>query len=157
IPRRWDEQGREYQADADDAAYATFQLDGGVIAQLNSSWCVRVRRDDLVTFQVDGTLGSAVAGLHRCWTQSRVNTPRPVWNPDVPQTIDFFGNWLEVPDNQPVENGFKSQWEAFIRHLFDDGPWQYTLLEGAKGVQLAQLGLQSWAERRWIEVPELVQ
>ncbi|MCP3867439.1 MAG: Gfo/Idh/MocA family oxidoreductase [Gammaproteobacteria bacterium] len=155
IPERWDEQGNPYQADADDAAYATFELEGGVVAQLNSSWCVRVRRDDLVTFQVDGTLGSAVAGLHKCRTQSRVNTPRPVWNPDVPQTIDFYDNWSEVPDNQPFDNGFKVQWEAFIRHLYDDGPWRYNLLEGAKGVQLAELGLRSWAERRWLDVPEL--
>ncbi len=155
IPSRWDEQGREYQVDTDDAAYATFELEGGVIVQLNSSWCVRVRRDDLVTFQVDGTLGSAVAGLHKCWSQSRVNTPRPVWNPDLPQSINFFHNWLEVPDNVPTENGFKAQWEAFVRHLYEDGPWNYSLLEGAKGVQLAELGLRSWAERRWLPVPEL--
>lgn len=155
IPKRWDEQGEEYIADADDAAYATFELDGGIVAQLNSSWCVRVRRDDLVTFQVDGTHGSAVAGLHRCRTQSRVNTPKPVWNPDIPQSIDFFDNWAEVPDNQVYENGFKLQWEQFIRHVAEDGPWNYTLLEGAKGVQLAELGLRSWAERRWLDVPEL--
>ena len=155
IPERWDEAGQVYTADADDAAYATFELEGGIVAQLNSSWCVRVRRDDLVTFQVDGTLGTAVAGLHKCRTQSRVNTPKPVWNPDIPQTIDFFDNWVEVPDNQEYQNGFKLQWEAFIRHLAEDAPWKYTLLEGAKGVQLAQLGLQSWAERRWLEVPEL--
>lgn len=155
IPKRWDERGEEYLADADDAAYATFELDGGIVAQLNSSWCVRVRRDDLVTFQVDGTQGSAVAGLHRCRTQSRVNTPKPVWNPDIPQSIDFFSNWSEVPDNQVYDNGFKLQWEAFIRHLAEDAPWNYTLLEGAKGVQLAELGLRSWAERRWLDVPEL--
>ena len=155
IPLRWDENGESYTADADDAAYATFQLEGGIVAQLNSSWCVRVRRDDLVTFQVDGTHGSAVAGLHKCRTQSRVNTPKPVWNPDIPQTIDFFGNWDEVPDNQVYENGFKLQWEDFIRHLAEDAPWSYTLLAGAKGVQLAELGLKSWAERRWLDVPAL--
>jgi predicted dehydrogenase len=155
IDKRVDEQGRTYDADADDAAYATFELEGDVITQINSSWCTRLRRDDLVTFQVDGTHGSAVAGLTRCWTQHRVNTPRPVWNPDVPQTEDFHAQWEEVPDTMPYDNGFKVQWEQFIRHVVSDTPWKYDLTEGAKGVQLAELGLQSWAERRWIDVPPL--
>ncbi len=155
IPSRVDENGGTYKADADDAAYATFQLEGGVIAHINSSWCVRVRRDDLVTFQVDGTHGSAVAGLTRCWTQHRVNTPRPVWNPDVPQNMNFFDQWEEVPDNVEYDNGFKIQWDDFIRHVVADAPWKFDLVEGAKGVQLAELGLKSWAERRWLEVPEL--
>ena len=155
IPERVDEQGRRYAADADDAAYATFELEGGIVAQINSSWCVRVRRDDLVTFQVDGTLGSAVAGLTRCLSQARVNTPRPVWNPDQRQTIDFMSDWQEVPDNETFENGFKVQWEMFIRHLVEDAPFAWTLVEGAKGVQLAELGMKSWAERRWLDVPPL--
>jgi predicted dehydrogenase len=155
IPDRWDEQGKHYAADADDAVYATFELENGVIAHVNSSWCVRVRRDDLVTFQVDGTHGSAVAGLTRCYTQHRVNTPKPVWNPDVPQTIDFYKGWDEAPDNQPYPNGFRAQWEMFIRHLVEDAPWQYDLVEGAKGVQLAELGLRSWRERRWMDVTPL--
>ncbi len=111
------------------------------MAHINSSWDVRVRRDDLVTFQVDGTHGSAVAGLHKCFTQHRVNTPKPVWNPDQPQTIDFFANWEEVPDNWPADNGFKAQWEMFLRHVAEDAPWPYGLEQGAKGVQLAMLGL----------------
>jgi predicted dehydrogenase len=155
IPERFDEQGRPYRADADDAAYATFELEGGVIVQVNSSWTTRVRRDDLVTFHVDGTHGSAVAGLTKCWTQHRVNTPKPVWNPDIPQTIDFFDTWEEVPDNWPSGNGFKEQWEMFLRHVAEDGPWKYDLVEGAKGVQLAELGLKSWRERRWLDVPAL--
>ncbi len=155
IPSRVDENGKTYQADTDDAAYATFELEGGVIAHINSSWAVRVRRDDLVTFHVDGTHGSAVAGLTKCFTQHRVNTPRPVWNPDVPQTINFFDSWEEVPENTTYDNGFKIQWEDFIRHVVADTPWKHDLLEGAKGVQLAELGLKSWAERRWIDVPEL--
>ncbi|MBL6597674.1 MAG: Gfo/Idh/MocA family oxidoreductase [Alphaproteobacteria bacterium] len=154
-PRRWDENGEEYAADADDAAYATFMLEGGAIAQMNSSWCTRVRRDDLVTFHVDGTHGSAVCGLHKCWTQSRMNTPRPVWNPDVPQTMTFADHWQEMPDPQHYDNGFKEQWEGFIRHVMEDGPWTNTLLEGAKGVQLAEAGLKSWEERRWIDLEEL--
>ncbi|GAK72023.1 putative oxidoreductase [Agrobacterium rubi TR3 = NBRC 13261] len=156
IPQRFDEQGNAYVADADDAAYATFELEGGVIAHINSSWAVRVRRDDLVTFQVDGTHGSAVAGLTKCWTQHRTNTPKPVWNPDQPQTIDFYKTWQEVPDNVVYDNGFKAQWEMFVRHLADNEPWSYGLMEGVKGVQLAELGLKSWKERRWLDVPAIV-
>jgi predicted dehydrogenase len=155
IPERVDERGARYAADVDDAAYATFELEGDVIAHINSSWCVRVRRDDLVTFQVDGTHGSAVAGLTRCFTQGRVNTPRPVWNPDEPQTMNFPAQWTEVPDNIAYDNGFKIQWENFIRHVVEDAPWKHDLMEGARGVQLAELGMKSWAERRWIDVPEL--
>jgi predicted dehydrogenase len=155
IPERVDEEGRRYKADTDDAAYATFRLEGGVIAHMNSSWCVRVRRDDLVTFQVDGTRGSAVAGLTRCFTQSRADTPRPVWNPDEPQTMNFFSQWAEVPDDVTYDNGFKIQWEDFIRHVAADAPWRHDLVEGAKGVQLAELGLRSWSDRRWVDVPEL--
>ncbi len=155
IPERVDEGGNRYAADADDAAYATFELEDGVIAHINSSWTVRVRRDDLVTFQVDGTHGSAVAGLHKCFTQHRVNTPKPVWNPDQPQTMNFFDDWEEVPDNWPADNGFKVQWEMFLRHVAEDAPWPYGLEAGAKGVQLAALGLQSWKERRWLDVPVL--
>ena len=155
IPQRVDEQGNTFNCDTDDAAYATFELEGGVIAQINSSWTTRVRRDDLVTFHVDGTHGSAVAGLHKCWTQHRVNTPKPVWNPDQPQTMNFFNDWEEVPDNWPADNGFKVQWEMFLRHVAEDAPWEYGLEAGAKGVQLAELGLKSWEERRWLDVPKL--
>jgi predicted dehydrogenase len=155
IPKRWDEEGKPYAATADDAAYATFQLEGGVIAQVNSSWTTRVRRDDLVTFHVDGTEGSAVAGLTDCRSQSRVNTPRPVWNPDTRQTMPFFEQWQEVPDTQPYDNGFKLQWEHFIRHVVEDAPYRWTLPEGAKGVQLVEAALQSWKERRWVDVPAL--
>ncbi len=156
IPKRWDEDGKPYAATADDAAYATFELADGVIAQINSSWCTRVRRDDLVTFHVDGTLGSAVAGLTDCRIQPRTATPRPVWNPDVPQSIDFYDTWQLVPANRAYDNAFKVEWELFLRHVVDGGPFQWNLLEGAKGVQLAELGLQSWRERRFVDVPALV-
>jgi predicted dehydrogenase len=155
VPQRWDEDGRKYRASADDAAYATFQLEGGVIAHFNSSWCVRVRRDDLLTLQVDGTHGSAVAGLRRCYTQARVNTPKPVWNPDVPQPIDFFAGWQEVPDNDAFDNAFKLQWELFLKHVAGEGEFPWDLLAGAKGVQLAELGLKSWRQRKWLDVPRL--
>ena len=149
IPERVDENGRRYTATADDAAYATFELEGGVIAHINMSWATRVYRDDLVTFQVDGTLGSAVAGLQDCVMQPRAATPRPVWNPDAKQAIDFYATWQPVPDNIAYDNGFKAQWEMFIRHVAEDAPYKYTLREGAKGVQLVEAALQSWKERRW--------
>lgn len=155
LPQRWDEAGEPYDADTDDAAYATFELDGGIVAQINSSWTTRVRRDDLVTFQVDGTHGSAVAGLRRCFIQPRDATPKPIWNPDIAQPIDFFATWQEMPDNQAYDNAFKVEWELFVRHLYEGGEFPWNLLAGAKGVQLAELGLKSWAERRWLDVPEL--
>jgi len=159
IPQRWDESGKPYKATAEDAAYSTFQLKGfdgePIIAQVNSSWTTRVRRDDLVTFHVDGTHGSAVAGLHDCRSQSRVNTPRPVWNPDVKQTMRFFEQWQDVPDSQVYDNGFKVQWEQFIRHVVEDAPYKFTLPEGAKGVQLVEAAWASWKERRWVDVPPL--
>ena len=159
IPQRWDEAGKPYTATADDAAYATLELKGHqgerVIAQVNSSWTTRVRRDDLVTFHVDGTHGSAVAGLTDCRAQSRVNTPRPVWNPDVRQSMKFLDQWQEVPDTEVYDNGFKIQWEHFLRHVIEDTPYRWTLPEGAKGVQLVEAALQSWKERRWIDVPSL--
>ena len=155
IPYRWDENGRQYKATADDAAYATFELAGGVIAHFNSAWTVRVRRDDLLTLQVDGTKGSAVAGLRRCFTQSLDETPKPVWNPDIPQPIDFFQGWKEVPDEAGWDNAFKAQWELYLKHVAGEGPFRWGLLEGAKGVQLAELGLKSWKQRKWLTVPRL--
>ncbi len=145
IPERWDERGRAYTATADDAAYATFELAGSqgpVIAQINSSWSTRVRRDDLATFHVDGTLGSAVAGLTDCWTQARVNTPKPVWNPDVPQTIDFFDTWQKVPDNRAYDNAFKVEWELFIRHVFDGGEFRWGSARGRQGRAARRVGTQ---------------
>ena len=155
IPERIDESGKAYRATADDAAYATFELEGGVVAQINSSWTTRVRRDDLVTFHVDGTHGSAVAGLTDCLTQARVNTPKPVWSPDTKNPIDFFAGWTPVPDTWTFDNGFKTQWEMFLRHVLEDAPFKWNLLEGAKGVQLVECALESWKARRWIDVHKL--
>ncbi|WP_233358990.1 Gfo/Idh/MocA family protein [Thermomonospora amylolytica] len=155
IPTRVDEQGRAYTATADDAAYGIFELDGGIIAQINSSWAVRVNRDELVEFQVDGTEGSAVAGLRNCRVQHRVNTPKPVWNPDLPVTEPFRDQWLEVPDNADLDNGFKAQWEQFVRHVADGSPHPYDFVSGVRGIQLAELGLRSSAEGRRIQIPEV--
>ena len=155
IPERIDENGRPYRAMADDAAYATFELEGGIIAHFNSSWCVRVRRDDLLTLQVDGTKGSAVAGLRECRIQHYGNTPKPVWNPDIPQPIDFYEDWGKVPYQEEFDNAFKAQWEHFLRHIVKGTPFPWDLLEGAKGVQLAEKGLESWKKRAWVEVEDL--
>ncbi len=155
IPRRWDEEGRPYEATADDAAYATFELDGGIIAHFNSSWTVRVRRDDLVTIQVDGTRGSAVAGLRACFIQPYSGTPSPVWNPDEENPTDFYDGWMEMPDQMSFENAFKVQWEYFLRHVAEDTPFRWNLMEGAKGVQLAEKAYESSDRRAWVAVPPL--
>ncbi len=156
IPERVDEQGKPYECTADDSAYATFKLEGDVIAHFNSSWVTRVRRDDLLTLHVDGTKGSAVAGLRECWTQHYGNTPKPVWNPDIPQPINFFEGWSKVPEQEHYDNAFKAQWELFLKHVVKDDPFPWNLLEGAKGVQLAEKGLESWAKKAWVEISPLL-
>jgi predicted dehydrogenase len=155
IPERINEAGKSYECTADDSAYATFQLAGGIVAHFNSSWCVRVRRDDLLTLQVDGTKGSAVAGLRHCWIQPYGATPRPVWNPDVESPLNYFDGWQKVPEQDTFDNAFKRQWELFLRHVVKDEPFRWGLLEGAKGVQLAEKGIESWTKRAWVDVPEL--
>ena len=155
IPERLDEHGTRYRCTADDAAYGMFELEGGIFAQFNSSWTTRVRRDDLLTLQVDGTRGSAVAGLRRCWVQPYAATPRPVWNPDVDTPHSFFADWQELPDQRAYDNAFKVQWELFLRHVVQDTPFPWSLLEGAKGVQLAEKGYESSETRAWVDVPEL--
>lgn len=155
IESRVDENGIQYKSTADDSAYATFELENGIIAHFNSSWAVRVRRDDLLTLQVDGTKGSAVAGLRECYIQHYGNTPKPVWNPDIPQSIDFFAGWSKVPEQEVYDNAFKAQWELFLKHIVKDEPFQWSLFEGAKGVQLAEKGMESWAKRCWIDLPDL--
>ena len=155
MPKRFDEQGQQYTCTADDAAYATFELENGVIAHFNSSWTVRVRRDDLLTLQVDGTKGSAVAGLRECYIQHYGNTPRPVWNPDIAQPINFFDGWSKVPEQETYENAFKVQWELFLKHVVKNEPFPWDLRDGAKGVQLAEKGIESWNKRCWVDIPEL--
>jgi predicted dehydrogenase len=155
IPERIDEQGQAYACTADDSCYATFQLENGVVCQFNSSWDVRVRRDDLFVMNVDGTHGSAIVGLRKCWAQSLGMTPKPVWNPDIEQPINFSEGWQEIPDATTYDNAFKIQWELFLRHVALDSPFPYDLMEGAKGVQLAEAGIRSWQERRWVDLEQL--
>ncbi len=155
IDKRRAEDGKPFDATADDSAYAIFLLEDGTVCQFNSSWCTRVRRDDLLTIQVDGIKGTAVAGLREVVVQSAAETPKPVWNPDIAQPIDFYKGWQPVPNNIAYDNAFKIQWELFLRHVVLDEPFRYTLREGAKGVQLAELGMQSWKEKKWVDVPAL--
>ncbi|MFT7490308.1 MAG: putative dehydrogenase, partial [Candidatus Promineifilaceae bacterium] len=155
LPERRNEEGKVFKGTADDSAYAMFLLEDGTMVQFNSSWCTRVRRDDLLTVQVDGDKGSAVAGLRDVMVQSAAETPKPVWNPDIAQPIDFHAGWTKVPDNIEYDNAFKIQWEQFIRHVVLDESWDYGLMEGAKGVQLAELGMQSWHEKKWVDVTPL--
>jgi predicted dehydrogenase len=152
IPERWDEKGRKYAATADDAAYGIFELEGDVIAQINSSWAVRVDRGELVEFQVDGTHGSAVAGLFNCRIQPRVVTPMPVWNPDLPETEDFRSQWQQIPDNAEFSNGFRAQWEQFLSDVDAGRPHSYDLAAGVRGLQLAEAGLESSAQGRRVAI-----
>jgi predicted dehydrogenase len=153
IPERIDENNSAYRCTAEDAAYATFELEGGAIAHFNSSWATRVRRDDLLTLHVDGTRGSAVAGLRDCWIQEYDKTPKPVWNPDIPSPINFYEDWKEIWAAETFENAFKAQWELFLKHVVSDTPFPWDLHEGAKGVQLAELGMESWRRKIWVDVP----
>ena len=155
MPERYDEDGNPYRATAEDAAYAQFELNDGIVVQLNSSWCTRVDRDELLELHVDGTEGSAVAGLHGCRIQRAGTTPRAVWNPDLPNEIPFRAAWSEVPGDGAGENGFKAQWELFLRHVVADEPFPWGFAEGAKGIQLAELGMRSWRERRTLDVPAI--
>jgi predicted dehydrogenase len=155
LPDRRDENGNWYKVDVEDTAFATFELAGGVLAQVGSSWASRVKRDDLLQIQVDGTLGSAVCGLHRCFVQPLVATPKPFFDPERPQTMVFDEQWQEMPDVEPMRNGYRAGWELFLRHVAEDAPFPSPFLEGAKGVQLAEACYQSSSERRWVELPQL--
>lgn len=155
IDKRYEPDGKPYNATADDAAYAIFELESGVVVQINSSWATRVRRDDLFVMQVDGTGGSAVAGLREVWMQPYSATPRPVWNPDIDNPEKFQDGWIRMPAHKVHDNAFKIQWELFIRHVVDNEPFSWDLLEAARGVQLADLAMEAWHQRKWVDVPSL--
>lgn len=155
IPQRVDEAGTVYAATAEDAAYATFQLEDGVIVQLNSSWCTRVHRDELLMLHVDGDLGSAVAGLRECEVQMRDATPRATWDPDTPDSNHYIEDWKKVPNTEKFENAFKIQWEMFLRHVLEDAPFPYDFLQAARGIQVVEAAQRSWKERKWQEIPQL--
>ncbi len=156
IGKRWDETGTPFEVDTDDAAYATLETDTGVICQFNSSWATRVRRDDLLTLHVDGEKGSAVAGLTQCWIQPASETPRYVWNPDLGRALSYEQAWTVFEEKAAYGNAFKAEWELFLNHVASGEPFRWNLLEGAKGVQLAELGLESWKQRAWVDVFDLL-
>ena len=155
IPQRVDERGQPYTVDVEDTSHALLKLAGGAVGVITNSWATRVRRDDTMVVQIDGTAGSAVAGRMRCFTQSAVNTPEAFFGGGRPANMDFLAQWQEVPDTLPVKNPFRHCWEAFLRHVGEDAPYVPTLVEGAKAVQLADLAYRSVAEGRWMPVPEL--
>ena len=155
VPQRRDERGERYEVDVEDTALATLELAGGAVMQVASSWATRVRRDDMLTLQVDGTLGSAVCGLHRCHVQSLATTPRPVWNIEAERKERFDEQWQEVPDVEPYRNSYRAGWELFLRHVAEGSPFPSPLIEGAKGIQLVNACHRSHAERRWIDLPPL--
>lgn len=155
LPQRIDEAGKRYEVDVEDHAFAMFELEGGILAQIGSSWTSRVKRDDLLQIQVDGTLGSAVCGLHRCFVQPLVMTPKPFFSPEQPQAMNFDEQWQEMPDIEPFENGYRAGWELFLRHVAEDAPFPAPLIEGAKSVQLAEACYRSHRERRWVELEPL--
>ncbi len=155
IPTRRDEGGKPYAVDVEDHAVATFELAGGVLAQVSSSWASRVKRDDLLQIQVDGSLGSAVCGLHRCFIQPLLATPKPFFDAERPQTMVFDEQWQEMPEIEPFRSSYRAGWELFLRHVAEDGPFPSPLVEGAKGVQLAEACYRSDRERRWIDLPAL--
>ncbi|MEX0890026.1 MAG: Gfo/Idh/MocA family oxidoreductase, partial [Balneolaceae bacterium] len=155
IDERIDEEGNRYKATADDAVYTTFELENGALAHFNTSWTTRVRRDDLLTIQIDGKKGSAVAGLRDVWIQPYEATPKPVWNPDVENSHNYLDDWMKVPNQQDFENAFRIQWELFLKYVVADTPYKWNFLEAAKGTQLADLGYKSSEQRTWVEVPEL--
>jgi len=155
LPTRRDESGRLYDVDVEDHAFAIFELEGGALAQIGSSWANRVKRDDLLQIQVDGTLGSAVAGLHRCFIQPAGATPKPLFSPEQPQAMVFDEQWQEMPEIEPFENGYRAGWELFLRHVAENAPFPAPLIEGAKSVQLAEACYQSHRERRWVDLPAL--
>ena len=153
--KRWDEAGKPFDVDVEDEVFATFEFESGALAQVTTSWASRVKRDDLIQIQIDGTLGSAVAGGHKCFVQSLAATPKPAWNVEVPQAMNFDAQWQEVPDNEPLKNSYRAGWEQFLRHVAEDAPLRSTLLEGAKDVQLTECCYRSDRERRWIDIPAL--
>lgn len=153
LPSRIDEQGRRYTVDVDDTVHALLTLEGGVPAVITNSWATRVRRDDTMCVQIDGTAGSAVAGRNRCFIQPAAATPEAFGGAAL--GMDHAAHWTEVPDTMPARPPFRQCWELFLRHVAEDAPYDRSLVEGAKMVQLAELVYRSHAEGRWLEAARL--
>jgi len=153
IPERRDETGAPYRVDVEDASLTLAELANGVIGSIICSWATRVRRDDLLTLQIDGTAGSAIAGLHRCWIQTSAETPLVKhFNPDRDLGIDYRADWKEVAGRGSYINPYRMGWEKFLRHVADDAPLTNDFAAGLRDVQLAQACYRSLAERKWVSL-----
>jgi predicted dehydrogenase len=152
IPERVDEDGNVYAVDVEDTANGLLTLSGGVPAQLLTSWATRVRRDDVLSIQVDGTEGSAFATAHGCWTQSLEDTPLPRLDTVNGQTMNLFETWDEAPDAEPFQHSFRYGWELYLRHVMEDGPFPFGLEQGVKAIQLVDAAYRSAEERRAIDI-----
>lgn len=151
IPERRDEAGVQYAVDVDDTSLTLVELANGAIGTISCSWATRVRRDDLLSFQVDGTGGSAIAGLHRCWIQAAADTPLVAhFNPDHDLGADYRGSWKEAANRGGYINPYRIGWENFLRHIADDAPPVGDLAAGIRDVRLAEACHLSVAERRWV-------
>jgi predicted dehydrogenase len=152
-PERIDEQGARYPVDVEDTASTIVELENGAIGTILSSWATRVRRDDLLTFQIDGTKGSAIAGLHRCWTLSNADTPKTAhFSIANDLNIDYRANWTEVTEGVSRMNPYRVGWENFLRHVVTGAPMQADLAAGIRDVQFAQACYQSMREAKWIDL-----
>ena len=136
IPQRADESGTRYDVDVDDTSLTLAELENGAVGTIACSWATRVRRDDLLTFQIDGTSGSAVAGLHRCWAQSAGDTPevRHI-NPMVDIGFDYRRDWKEVPGLAAYANPYRVGWDRFLKHIVTGEPLASDLSAGIRDVQ----------------------
>jgi predicted dehydrogenase len=155
IPQRMDESGARYDVDVDDTSVTLVELDNSAVGTIVCSWATRVRRDDLLTFQVDGTAGSAIAGVHRCWTQSAGDTPdvRHI-NPTVDVGFDYRRDWKEVSEPVDPTNPYRVGWERFLRHIVAGEPLASDLSAGIRDVKLVEACHRSVSEGRWIDLDE---
>ena len=156
VAERVDELGQRYRVDVDDTSITLVELTSGVVGTIRCSWATRVRRDDLLTLQIDGTGGSAVAGLHRCWMQSTTDAPAIHHiNPTIDVAEDYRATWKEFPASEAV-NPYRMGWESFIRHVVTGAPMLSDLYAGLRDVQLAEACYRSATEKRWVELCAIV-
>ncbi len=153
MPERVDEAGARYTVDVEDRATTLIELASGVTGTLIASWATRVRRDDLMTFQIDGTKGSAAAGLHRCHMQSHADTPKvAAFNPVVDLGIDYRARWHQAPAAGPYRNPYRIGWEDFLRHLVAGAPLRSDFAAGLRDVAFAQACSRSVRDGAWVSV-----
>ena len=156
IPERVDEEGNRFHVDVDDTSVTLAELASGAVGTIICSWATRVRRDDLVTLQIDGTGGSALAGLHRCWMQSAAGTPTiRRFNPDIDIAEDYRAQWTEVAGAAAYTNPYRVGWENFLRHVVADAPLVCNFAAGLRDVQLAEACYRSVAQQTWVTLDDI--